>query len=72
MSIPSAAEQALLDEDRHSVDLWLSIYQPSTALACRVNGAYDATNQVFNYDGVTEGSHLNVHEYDFQVMLFGS
>ena len=37
MSSITAAEKALLESRPHRTKLWLSIYQPTTVLACRVN-----------------------------------
>jgi len=72
MTILSASEQTLVNQVNHSTDLYLSIYKPNTALACQVNGAYDADNQTISYDNVTEGSYLNIVDYDFLVALIGS
>lgn len=72
MTIPTAQEQLLLNEPDHQTDLYLSIFKPSTALACQVNGSYDSANQTVDYDNVTAGNYLNVESYRFMVALIGT
>lgn len=72
MSVATAAERTLLNTLPHRSKLYLSIFQPSVALICQVNGSYDADNQTVNYDGVVSGSYLNIHDYDYQVALIGT
>lgn len=72
MSVASAAERTLLDTHPQRSKLYLSVFQPQTALSCQVNGSYNTTNQTVGYDNVTAGSYLNIHNYDFQVALIGT
>jgi len=66
---PSAADIALLRSRPHNTKLWLSIYQPSTVLACQVNDLTIAKGEMdITYDSVTEGSHLNV-KYDMMMYV---
>lgn len=53
----------LLETRPQRTKLWLSIYEPSTVLACRVDDASIAKGErSVTYDGVTSGSYLNVHD----------
>ena len=72
MSVPSAAELTLLDTHPQRTQLYLSIYEPTVALACQVDGAYSADDQTVSYSDVTEGSYLNIGEYYFQAALIGT
>jgi len=57
------AQVSLLRTRPHNTKLWLSIYQPSTKLAARVNNASAAKNDRYiSYDGVTAGSYLLLEE----------
>lgn len=59
--IPTAPELALLRTRPHATKLWLSIYQPTIVLACRLNNASAAKgDRTIIYDGVTSGSYLNI------------
>jgi len=59
--IPSESQLSLLRTRPHSTKLWLSIYQPSTVLACQVNDAAIAKGEIeIPYDNVTQGSYTNV------------
>lgn len=61
MSIPTSSQINLLRTPNHSTRLWLSIYQPRTILACRVNNASAAKgDRVVTYDGVTAGTYVHV------------
>ena len=71
MSIPSASEQTLLDNDRHSVKLYLSAYQPSTVFSCQVTGSYDSDTQTASYYNPS-GSYEDVYDFDFLVALIGT
>lgn len=67
----TAQEKSLLETRPQASKLWLSIYQPDTILACRVNDAGAGRgDRVITYDGVTEGSHVLVESG--MVMLVGS
>jgi len=58
--------QAQIDKLRgkpHNTKLWLSIYQPTTILACRVNDSdIETRDYQITYDGVTEGNYLLIQE----------
>lgn len=61
MTNPTAPETTLLQTQPHRTKLWLSIYQPLTTLACRVDdGSISKGARDITYDGVTEGTYLNV------------
>lgn len=61
MSEITPAEVQLLETFPQRTKLWLSIYNPSTVLACQVNDASIAREEMeITFDGVTEGSHLLV------------
>lgn len=71
MSRLTASQKALANTKPQSSELYLSIYKPQTALACRVNNASIAKgDRVIAYDSVTEGNHELV-EKDF-IMLVGT
>lgn len=72
MTVPTAAELALLNTHPQRTQLYLSIYEPTVALSCQVNGAYSAANQSLSYDNVTAGNYLNINDYYFQVALIGT
>lgn len=72
MTISTASERALLDTHPQQTDLYLSIYEPSVAVACRVTGSYDHNNQsVATYD-VTDGALSNITEWLYNVTLVGT
>lgn len=55
--ILTAAQQTLLRSKPHNTKLYLSVYQPSTVLACRVNDLSIAKGaRAITYDTVTAGS----------------
>lgn len=72
MSVPTAAERALVNTHPHRTQMYLSIFKPQVALACQINGTYNTDTQTVAYDNVTTGSYLNIHDYDYQVALIGS
>lgn len=56
--IPTPAQLTLLRSQPQRTKLYLSVYQPSTVLAARVNNASAAKNdRVIPYDGVSAGSY---------------
>lgn len=56
--IPTSAQLALLRGQPHRTKLYLSIYQPSTVFAARLNNASAAKNdRVIPYDGVSAGAY---------------
>lgn len=55
---PSAIETALLRSRPHTTKLWLSIYQPTTVLACQVNNVSITKGaRTIAYDNVIGGSY---------------
>lgn len=72
MSVPSTSERNLLNTHPQQTKLYLSVYKPSVALMCQVNGSYSAANQSLSYDNVTSGSYTNISDYLYQVALIGS
>ena len=55
------SELALLRSQPHETNLWLSIYKPSTILACQINDASIAPGaRPITYNNVTEGSYTNI------------
>jgi hypothetical protein len=71
MSIPTSAELALLKTRPQETKLWLSIYQPKTALACRLNSTGTSKGmREIPYDTVTEGS-FNLVDSNF-ILLVGT
>ena len=67
--ILSDADLLTLRTRPHSTRLHLSIYQPSTLLACQVNDAAIARGaRTITYDNVTAGSYLNV-EADVTMLI---
>lgn len=61
MSNLTSQQLTLLRSQPHSTKLWLSIYQPKTVLACRVNDAdIDRGEREITYNAVSQGSHLLV------------
>jgi len=64
-------ELQLLETRPHRTKLWLSIYNPNTVLACRVNDAgIEKGARTIIYDSVTAGSYLLVE--NAMVMYVGS
>lgn len=72
MTTPNAQDSALLGTFPQQTKNYLSIYKPSVALRCRVNGAYNRETQTVAYDGVTEGAYTNITEFLYQVALIGT
>lgn len=71
MSIPTSSELALLKTRPQQTKLWLSVHQPTVALACQVNDASITKGAMeITYDNVTSGSRYYVGE-NF-VMLVGT
>ena len=71
MSITTASERATLRLRPHSTKLWMSIYKPSTILACQVNSASITVSEVtIPYDNVTAGSYSNIK--DGMTLMVGS
>ena len=61
MSYTTPTQQALLRSRPHRTALNLSIFRPTTALACQVNDGSIARNaRTITYNNVTEGSYLSV------------
>ena len=61
MTYISPANQIVLRNQPHDVELQLSIWQPTELLRCRVNNSAIAKNaRTIAYDGVTLGSHTSV------------
>lgn len=60
MSYVTPSELALLKTQPQRTKLYLSIYQPPTVLACRLNGSLDKGERVIPYDSVSVGSYLAV------------
>lgn len=59
--ILTASELTNLRKRPHSSKLWLSVYEPSTVLACRVNNISAAKgDRAIIFDAVTAGSYLLV------------
>lgn len=57
----TASELSLLRSRPHETNLWLSVYKPTTILACRVNDIAAAPGlRIVTYDDVTSGSYLNI------------
>lgn len=57
--IPTASQLQALRTHPHNTRLYLSIYQPSTVLAARVNdGSITKGARSITYDGVSSGSYL--------------
>jgi hypothetical protein len=72
MTTLNAQQQAWVDTHPQQTDLWMSIYEPQTALQCRVTGTYSTANQTIDYYGVTAGSGSYITDYLFQVALIGT
>lgn len=69
MTILSQANLALLRTRPHATKLWLSAFQPTTVLACRVNDASIAKGaRSITFDTVSSGSYLNI-EADFTMLV---
>ena len=61
MTVPTSSELTLLRSHPQETQLWMSIYQPRTVLACRVNNISAAPgDRLITYDGVTAGSYLQI------------
>lgn len=61
MSIPTSSELALIRTQPHQLKMWLSVYRPTTVLACLVNDAAIARGaRVITYDTVSSGSFANI------------
>ncbi len=61
MSTPTAAELTLLKTQPHQSKMFLSIFEPQTVFAARVNdGGAAKGDMVITYDTVTVGSLLDV------------
>lgn len=61
MTTPTAAELALLKTQPHKSKMYLSIFEPQTVFAARVNDAGAAKgDQVITYDSVTVGNFLAI------------
>jgi hypothetical protein len=59
--IPTQAQLNLLRTQPHSTRLYLSVYQPSTVLACRVNNVGATTgDRSIPFDSVTSGNYALV------------
>ena len=70
MSQITTEEKNLLESRPHSTKLWLSVYKPTTILACQVNdGGIERGERTITYDNAT-GDHTDV-KYGM-VMLVGS
>jgi hypothetical protein len=72
MTVLTSAQYNLANTHPQQSMLYLSIYEPQIALKCRVNGAYDASTQTVNYDGVSTGTYTAIADYMFQVALIGT
>lgn len=72
MSVPTAAEQLLLDNPYHRTELYLSIFEPELAMICQVTGSYSTANQTIDYYNPVSGTSANVTDYHFQVALIGT
>jgi len=71
MTVLSSAQKALINTRPQSSDLYLSIYQPQTALACRVNdGNIEKGARSITYDSVSAGNYALVEEHF--IMLVGT
>ena len=68
----TAAQQAWVDTHPQQTDLYLSIYEPQSALQCRTSGTYSTANQTIGYTSVSTGSSANITDYLFQVALIGT
>jgi hypothetical protein len=61
MTVPTAGETTLLRTQPQRTKLWLSVYQPLTTLACRVNdGSITKGEREITYDTVSNGTFTNV------------
>lgn len=61
MTVISSGDQTLVRSLTQRTQLYLSIYQPDTVLACQVNNLSAAKgDRTITYDNVTSGSHTNV------------
>jgi hypothetical protein len=61
MTTITSNELELLRSRPHETNLWLSIYRPSTILACQVNNLSAAPgDRLITYDTVTDGSYLDI------------
>ena len=56
MSKPTTNETNLLRSRPHRSKLWLSVYQPTTTLACQVTGSHSRGDYEISFDTVSEGS----------------
>jgi len=56
----SAAQQTILRTHPQSTELYLSIFQPHTVLACSVSGTYARGDREITYKNVTSGSFSGV------------
>lgn len=55
---PTSSEITLLRTRPHETQLWLSIYQPQTMLACQITGTMARGSMQIPYDTVSAGSYL--------------
>lgn len=59
--ILTEAQKITLRKRPHATKLWLSVYQPTTILACQVNdGAISKGEREITFDNTSEGSYLLV------------
>lgn len=72
MSVITSAERALLNTHPQQTKLYLSVFRPSIAMICEVDGVYDAATQSIGYTNVTSGSYTNIIDFNYQVALIGT
>lgn len=72
MTTPSTVERNLLNTHPQQTQLYLSVFRPSVALICQVDGSYDAETQSVSYDNVVTGSYTNITDFFYQVALIGT
>lgn len=69
MSIPTSSELALIRTQPHQTQMWLSVFRPTTVLACQVNNPSAAKgDRVVPYDTVSTGSYTNV-QADYTALI---
>ena len=61
MTVPTTAELALLRSHPQATKLYLSIYQPTYAMACQLSGTATKGMMEISYDGVTTGSYTRIN-----------
>ena len=60
MTVPTTAEQLLLDTHPQRTDLYLSIFEPTICMVCQITGSYDSSTQSIGYINGLSGTSSDV------------